>query len=67
VVNVITRNPENGYTGGASVQNATLTGFVNGFQRISPTREAKILLGWITIWVSETMITETITALTNIF
>ena len=31
VVNVITRNPENGYIGGANIQNATLTGFVNGF------------------------------------
>ena len=38
VVNVITRNPENGYTGGASVQNATLTGFVNGSAYFTYTR-----------------------------
>ena len=38
VVNVITRNPENGYTGGASVQNATFTGFVNGSAYFTHTR-----------------------------
>ena len=38
VVNVITRNPENGYTGGASVQNATFTGFVNGSAYFTYTR-----------------------------
>lgn len=30
VVNVITRNPENGYVGGFNVMNSPLTGFVNG-------------------------------------
>ena len=38
VVNVITRNPENGYTGGVSVQNATFTGFVNGSAYFTHTR-----------------------------
>jgi hypothetical protein len=57
VVNIVTRNPEKGYSYGADITSAFITGFVNGSAYGNYTK-GKMILDWNILSICVIMITE---------